>query len=277
MKTIIAATDYSPTADNALDYAAQLAKHTASKLLLFHAFSLPVPTLEGMMALPDIQQRMDEDKARLEKKASEAARVYGIPVEAKWAFPPLMEGLEELSKQCDEPLVVVGMRGESVERKLFGSLTTSLLQQGTSPVLVVPAQAQFKDIAKILFACDYNRLPAFELLKPLQELALSFKARLQILHVEKTPQLATAGSRPEGKKGVKLEPVFRGVKHTYKEVEQEDIVEGIEKGVEEYHADMLVMVPHKPGFWDYVLNRSNTRKMALRTHIPLLALPHPEH
>lgn len=229
------------------------------------------------MALPDIQERIAENKTRLEKKASEASQVYGIPVEVKWALPPLVEGLEARSRQYDDPLVVVGMRGNSLERKLFGSITSSLLQQDAFPMLVVSARAQFRKVAKILFACDYNRLPAFELLKPLQELVLFFQPRLLILHVENKHPLATAGSIPHEKKGPKLEPVFRGIKHTYKEVEMDDIIEGIEKGVEDYRADMLVIVPHKSGFWIYVLNRSNTPRIALRTHIPLLALPHPNY
>ncbi|WP_432327069.1 universal stress protein [Mucilaginibacter sp. P25] len=40
MKTIIAATDYSPAAENAVTYAAALAKHFNYRLLLFNAFSL---------------------------------------------------------------------------------------------------------------------------------------------------------------------------------------------------------------------------------------------
>ncbi|MFT4152742.1 universal stress protein [Parafilimonas sp.] len=42
MKTIIAATDYSKEADNAVNYAAALAKYTGSTLVLFNAFEYSI-------------------------------------------------------------------------------------------------------------------------------------------------------------------------------------------------------------------------------------------
>lgn len=279
MNPIIVATDYSPAAGNALTYAAQLARLTGSKIILFNAYHLPVPVGEAMIPLPDNQKLVADNKARLEKIAQETSSTYGVPVEALSRTTLLLDDLEDLCKQYEDPLVVVGMRGESLERKIFGSMTSSVLREGKYPVLVVPAEAGFRDIAKILFACDYGSLSVLNQLRPLKDLALTFRARLQILHIEQ--RLALAEEEPSGTKkskrpdGPKLESIFRGIRHTYKEVESEDIIEGIEKGIKEYHADMLVMVPHKLGFWDYMLNRSNTRTMALRTHIPLLALPNP--
>lgn len=276
MKTIIAATDYSPAAQNALHYAAQLAVHTGWNLVLFNSFFMPVQTLEAMMALPDIQERIAESKENLRKMAAELSQTYGIPVDQKWSLPPLFDELEELCSNYPDPLVVTGMRGNSLERKIFGSVTTSLISNGRFPVLVIPAKAQYRDIAKIIFACDYHRLTVDQQLQPLKELAAHYRSRLQILHVEPVPAFAIEDPVPELKKGPKLESIFRGIKHTYREVGQDDIIKGIEQGVKEYHADLLVMVPHKPNFWDYIFSMSNTRKMALRSHIPLLAIPNPK-
>ena len=273
MKTIIVATDYSSFAQKALNYGARLAKDTGSKLVLFNAFFLPVPTLEAMAALPDIHERISENKAKLSKIAGETTATYDMPVETKIGMGPLLEELEELTKQYEEPLVVVGMRGNSLERKIFGSVTTSVIRNGDFPVLAVPAEAEYRDISKIVFACDYNSLSDFNQLAPLKELAYKFKAHLQVLHIEKKPALAVAGPAAGSKRSDELEKVFSGIDHSFKDLENEDIIDGIEKGVKEFDADLLVMVPHKAGFWDNILKRSNTRKMVLRTPIPLLALP----
>ena len=107
-------------------------------------------------------------------------------------------------------------------------------------------------------------------------LAIIFKSRVRILHVEPVPAIAIEDPVPEIKQGPRLESIFRGIKHTYKEVGQDDIIKGIEQGVKEYNADLLVMVTHKPNFRDYICSMSNTRKMALRSHIPLLAIPNPK-
>jgi hypothetical protein len=59
----------------------------------------------------------------------------------------------------------------------------------------------------------------------------------------------------------------------YKLLEVEDVISGIEKGIEQYNAHLLVMVPHRLNLWEGIMNQSVTRSMALRTQIPLLALP----
>ncbi len=275
MKTIIVATDYSPTAENALAYAAQLARLTSSKMVIFNAYHLPIPSAEGVMPMLDLQEFIAENKARLTKIAEETAKNYEVKVEAQSGTSLLQDELDALCHQYPEPLVVVGMRGNSLERKIFGSITTSVVRRGKYPVLVVPAEAHFQDIAKILFAYDYHTLKDTNLLSPLKKLAQHFRAQIQVLHLMQTPALTFMEEDIPFtiKKGPSLEKIFRGIKHNYKELETEDIVGGIEKGIEEYGADLLVMVPHKPGFWDNILNRSKTRKMALKTHIPLLALP----
>jgi nucleotide-binding universal stress UspA family protein len=69
---------------------------------------------------------------------------------------------------------------------------------------------------------------------------------------------------------------LQGISHDYIFIEEENALKGIEAGIDEFQADLLVMVPQKHGFWDTVMNRSTTRKIALHTHIPLLALPNPK-
>lgn len=273
MKTLIVATDYSESADNALLYAAQMARQLGLNLVLYHAYNLPVPPTEGMVPPTYIQESLAEDQARLEELATQITNEYGVPAEAQCSVSPLIEHLGTLGSQYDESLVVMGMRSKSFGLKLFGSVTTSVLSEGKYPVLVVPAGAQYRGIAKILFACDYNSLSILHQLTYLRDLALKSKARIQILHIVEQPDMVMAGHHPEHRGGPKLEQVFRGVKHSYKEVALEDVIEGIEKGVQEFEADILTMVPHKAGFMDYLLNRSHTRKIAFRTHVPLLALP----
>ena len=46
MKTILFPTDYSETAKNALQYALNLAKFSHAKIILLHAYQIPVPTGE---------------------------------------------------------------------------------------------------------------------------------------------------------------------------------------------------------------------------------------
>ena len=58
METILAPTDFSKPADNAVTYAAEVAKLTKAKLILLHVYIIPITSGESAVLLPpctDIQ------------------------------------------------------------------------------------------------------------------------------------------------------------------------------------------------------------------------------
>lgn len=272
MKTLIVATDYSNAADNALDYAAALARCIDARIVLFNAFSLPIPASTPPFPVPDIHEFIADNKARLEQIASGITHSYGVEVICVSITSSVREELDELANRFQAGLVVMGMKKPSISRTLFGSTTTSFIRYGKTPLLIVPEGARFQGIAKIMLASNRKDLTAPNSLSILHEFALLFKARVQVLHVENELEPAIVDESPESPR---LEKILRGVKHTYRRLREEDVVEGIEKGAEEFLADLIVMVPTKTDFWDNLFHTSNTRSMASRTRIPLLSIPNP--
>jgi nucleotide-binding universal stress UspA family protein len=272
MKTILATTDYSHTATNAVEYAAALAGFVQARLLLFNAFHLAIPATPAPLVLPDIDELITENQQRLQLLGDRLAERYSITVSCHTGVTFLLEELNKLVEREGVDLVVMGMRGESLTRKLFGSITSAVLQQGRYPLLVVPDEARHQGILRILFAIKANYLSPQHSLGLLPDIAKAYGAEVKILHVE------TPGEREHAENlvkagGTNMEKLLRGIKHSYAFIEDEDVLSGLERGIQENSADLLVMVPHKPNFWDGLLNRSHTRNMALHTHVPLLALP----
>jgi nucleotide-binding universal stress UspA family protein len=275
MKTIIVPTDYSETSRNALEYAAELATATQAGLLLYHAFPVPVAFSEVPVPLAPVDDLTRDNLALLEALATEIRASYPVAVECHTSGRPIRQELAALVRDTHAMLVVMGRRpvygwGQSMS----GSTLADVIRQATYPVLVVPDEAPFVKPAHIVFACDYTTLTAHTPLAVLKELAQTFGASVQVLHVEKPvtdsegPAVATPAAR-----NVNLEVMLPGIRHHYAYLENEQLLEGISQSLAAYQADWLVMVPRKHGFLDVLLNRSNTRKMAFRTDIPLLVLP----
>jgi nucleotide-binding universal stress UspA family protein len=233
----------------------------------------PYPDLPVVAA--DVHELLKERKAQLRHTAYDIGAAYGIIVDPVVGTGTLPEELDRLFEQYDADLLIMGMSGASLTRKILGSNTISVLQRARYPVLVVPAESKYKKIEKILFACDYNEIATYNRLSFLKELALSYHASIQILHINHIHGLSLVGEAVSTYKPVKLEKLLRGIKHSYNEIPHKDIVEGIEEGVKNYDADLLIMVPRKSDFWDRLWGRSTTREMALLAHIPLLTLPNP--
>jgi nucleotide-binding universal stress UspA family protein len=67
--------------------------------------------------------------------------------------------------------------------------------------------------------------------------------------------------------------LMSGLAHSFRHIEEKEVITGIQRGITEYEADLVAMVPHKKGAWYSIFSKSTTRQMALVSRVPLLVLP----
>ena len=269
MKTIIVATDYSSTAENAVHYAANLAQVFQAELVLFNVFHPSIHVSNSLVSPEVIDHLLENNATRLQDLAHDTARQYRINVSAVSKAVDTVEALEDYTTAHPVDLVVMGMDSDLMEYKWFGNTTTAAIKRLRAPLLVVPNDISFDGIKKILYACEYTYLSEDNHLDLLKEITRKFAAELQILHVETkahdpvvVDQHITA-----------MDAIIEDVDHTYRFIGHSTVEQGIIDGVETWGADLLVMVPHRPGFWELLINGSATREVTLRTRVPLLVLP----
>lgn len=150
-KLIIAATDFSPNADRAVEKALTLAKRRDATLLIVHVIP---PVLNGspLMAkagLQEAESAINDLAGRLSKISQEElenrylaktgyAKAEGLCLEGK-AVPEILRLVAERGAS----LLVIGATGETrLADSLFGSTAGKLLRKAPCSVLVVRAQGQ---------------------------------------------------------------------------------------------------------------------------------------
>lgn len=266
MNTVLVATDYSQTANNALAYAAQLAKLFDAKIQLFHAFQLSEHVLNGLASTATIDLMARENKQRLVALATQTAANYGLQVEAVSKTGTVEEQLVPFIEEYTPDLLVVGMDTDVLAYKWFGNTTTSLIKVLHMPLLVVPNGAKLEQISRILLAYDPKFIKETNEFNLLKEIARRCEAELEVFHVNTPTQLEPAPID-------RLETVLEGVDYFYQEVDHEDVRESIEQEVADFEANLLVMVPHQPSFLEALIHGSATRQLVLKSHTPLLVLP----
>jgi len=274
MKTIIVATDYSDNSDNALTYAGHFAAATNAKIILFNAYTLPVHASNAHLSGEAYDSIIANNKARLEALAYKTADKFSVEVECNVTMSPFISELDHLVLTSNAELVILGMHDNDWTDKLLGNTATAVIHIASYPVMIIPEKASFKGIKKILFAYNEASIKRNEL-PLLKELSSIFDAQIKVYHVSRKRELAFTGEQGTAIANDTIEMVLHEVEHSYDGVSEEDVVEGIEKGVKEFEADMLVMVPFRPHFWDGLTYKSKTRKMSLKTVVPLLVLPNP--
>ncbi|TAL63293.1 MAG: universal stress protein [Bacteroidetes bacterium] len=272
MRTILVPTDYSDVANNALQYAVELAKFSRAKLVLMHAYQVPVPTGEVPVMMISPQELEKENLKRienLEKKFAEKTKGE-IKIESLVRSGFAVEEIIDVIKEKKADLVVMGVTGAGkVSEALIGSHTFSLMKQTQIPVLVVPKDARFNEVKKIVLAYNYNEAVSKTAIDKIKGFARLFSAKILVLDVEKPVAVPMYENMEAGES---LERSLKGVEHVLFFSSSEDIADGINTFADDHKCDWVAMIPHKHNLLDKLFHRSNTKKMAFHTHIPLLSI-----
>lgn len=271
MKTILVATNYSKEANNAMNYAAEIARYTNSKMVLFNSFELSVHALNTLLSAASVQDLALANREQLKNIASSLSDKYDITVEYLTRASDLIEELEYQANHLKADLVVIGMKAHP-EHVLNN--TTSIIRHAKYPILTVPEEASFDGISKILFAFDPMCIYEANKLPVLMEFAVAFNAQIQVCHIESVKQPAINEAVTDNI-SMNVETLLNELDHSYKEITGEDVLKGIEKAIKDWNPDLLVMVPHKYSLWESIWHKSKTIKMSRKTPVPLLTLPNP--
>lgn len=161
LKTVIYATDFSPSSHNAGLYAAQLAAYFSATLIVAHAFAISQAALE-VESDPALLSQQRKDLISL--LSSKAALLGGETIKA---VPTLLEGdprnaIPELADRHQPSIIVLGTHGGGrFERGILGSTASAILRSTRWPTLTVGPQVRSASsktlpFERMLFATDFT-------------------------------------------------------------------------------------------------------------------------
>ncbi|MBM4269588.1 MAG: universal stress protein [Deltaproteobacteria bacterium] len=162
LETILVATDFSESAEGAIDWAVEVARPHRAKLLLVHALQPPVPIVASPEAIPLPVEVYEADRKRCEEELIERAdrlRSAGTPVETKMVVGAAARSLIEVGEAVHADLIVAGTRGQTGLKRVFlGSTAAYLVRHSTCPVLTVHPEhiRKHRPIHRILVPTDYS-------------------------------------------------------------------------------------------------------------------------
>lgn len=261
MKTILVPIDFSPSSDNAMNYAAYLAAKVGASLLLVHVYQIPVsmndmPVL--MVSAEELKNSADKglQKAQEELQKSQA----GIEVRTESRLGDVVEELNDVCKERRPFAIVVGKHGASgMERFLFGSTTLSVINHCEVPVISVPETVKEFSLNNIALAADHAGLG--KQAEAIRRFIGALEARLHIVHIQESDKTA-----PELKN---LLPEFEPVCQT---IRNEDFVHGLESYVQTNGIDLLMILPHKHSFIERTFFKTHTKELVQKIGIPIVSI-----
>lgn len=140
LQCILVPVDFSRHADPVIEWAAHLAEQHGSRLVLLHAYHLPVEfqQVEGAYLPPDFWTKVKSEAEQGLAAHVEALRRRGLEAEAvvREGYPASV--IEEEAERLGADLVVIGTRGlTGLRHLLLGSIAERVVQKAPCAVLTV--------------------------------------------------------------------------------------------------------------------------------------------
>lgn len=277
MKRIILPTDFSENAENAIRYAIQLYMGEECTFYLLHTYTPAIYRAEyllhspGQIGLGDAYQvsameRLGELRDRLEHDFKNPGHHFMLHA----AFNTLVNEIVETVEREKIDLVIMGTQGATGAKEiLLGTNTVNLIEKANCPVIAVPSDFAYEPPKEILFPTDYEIAYGEGGLKVLLHLAKMHTSQVEVIHISSGYDLSEAQST--NKQG--LGSILGGIPHSFHDLPDQEVIEGINNFRSEKRMDLLVMIKNKHTFLERLFIDPVIKRAAFHLDIPFLVFP----
>ncbi|QNL52004.1 universal stress protein [Olivibacter sp. SDN3] len=275
MESILIATDFSKSANNAAEYAARLGEQLSVKnLILYHSYE-PVPQ---SVRVPESNVLLEESiRERNLKSLDELKQELAVLTNGETNIITvtdhfvLSHGINNLTKKYDIGLVVIGLSDKSLwEKILLGSSTKEIVSTCRLPLLVVPSSSRYTPIDKIVMGCDLKKVSTTVPAEKIRELVALLNAHLLAVHVDHDEEQYFDSDII--RQQYAFYDLFEDIEPSIAYVDDQDVNRGILTYAEEQQAQMILVVAKTRSFFERLTKESISKKLATTSKFPLLII-----
>ena len=165
-------------------------------------------------------------------------------------------------------LIIMGTKGAGKKNdKFIGSNASGVIRKVNCPVLVIPEQASYKQIRKIVYALDYKNTNV-DPIRDLKSFANKTDAEIILLHVSQMKHYFE-GSKMDNYRNA-MTAVADYDHFRFEFVESEDICQAIEEFVQKHDIDVLAILTKDYHLIQRAYDKSPIKKMLFYGEMPLL-------
>ena len=280
IRSILVPTDFSANAMKAALYAASIAEKSGAMVYLLHAIDPATDSIRQPYPLQDRLLEVITNNRIKEMKTFQsdmAATCPLIKTETKIASGMTITSIFDFADRQQIDLIVMGTKGASGLKEIFmGSVTAATIGRTKIPVLAVPGEYLSEVPDRILFATNHFEENT-DLLNKIVDMAKLFSASIHVA-------LFIGPDTAEGSDYIYnasqlnhyldfLKKAYPGISFKGELLEGKEFEETIEKYDTKNEVDMIAMITYPKSFWERLMKKSVTKKMAFHSKIPILAIP----
>ena len=277
MQKILVPTDFSNNALKAVGYAAEIAKKSGATIYLLHVIE-PTINMATMQADSSRKMVLKERKAELNLALKSIADVYPqVEVAPFLVGGAVVSSILDYAENEKMDMIVMGTKGASGLKKIFmGSVAAGVIGKTKIPVLTVPVSYEMEEPDSIVFTTNQFEKNK-DILGKIIAISKLFSAVIHVVVFRDIDgdEIANLIYNEE-----QLNDYLQFLKETFPHVIfKGELLEGrdFEIEIDRYSikndVDIIAMVTYPKSFFEKVLQKSVTKRMAFHSTIPILAIP----
>jgi nucleotide-binding universal stress UspA family protein len=273
MKRIIVPTDFSETSKNAARYAVQAAATIpGASIILYHVTDKIALGSDSSPLTEDRKDRLIILQAALDNWKSEFSSISPVSVElVVEESSSLTDTLERYVRHHGIDFIIMGITGATrLEQILMGSNALNVVDMGACPVIIVPPNATYKPIKRVLFACDLKDVSASIPIAPIKSVLNLFKPTVLVVNVDTDHYVEVTEEYKTQR--VILEKMLEDYNPEFYFIRMYDFQDSISSFAADRDIDLILTVPKKHNFLLGLFKTSHTKKLAYHSHVPILAV-----
>ncbi|MGB3468612.1 MAG: universal stress protein [Cyclobacteriaceae bacterium] len=277
MKTILVPTDFSTEANNALDFAMQLALKNGAEIKLLHVIELPSASFRvtgdvqtGVDSLDNVYtlKLLDTIKANLSEQELNVSD-KGIKVSSQMEIGNVYKHISQNISEEDTDLIVMGSKGATGWKEvLIGSNAERVIRNSEVPVLTIKEKTDLSAMKNMVYAigdCSDKSVPVVKNFQKILGL------NCHLLKVYNTTKISyTHASAKDYVRNFAKNTEF--VDFTVNVIDAPWVEEGILDFVSHNKIDMIAMGTHGYKGLSHFLNGSRAEDVANHAKIPVLTI-----
>ncbi len=273
MKTFIVPTDFSDTSKNAARFAAQVAEQVGAQIILYNVFDKIETGSDGSVIYNDHESRRKIMELALESVKSEMLSIApGISITAlAEEESSFIQSLEKQARHLTADMIIMGITGATPLGQIFiGSNALSMVNKNVCPVMIVPPEATYTGIKKVVLTSDFKDVENTIPVRSLQTILGIFNPMVYVVNVDSEHYVEVTEEYKVER--AKIDNMIAGYQREYYFIRLYDFVEAINQFASDYKVDLIITVPKNHSFLTGLFKTSHTKKLAYHSHVPLIAI-----
>ncbi len=261
MKNLLVPIGSNENARNTLQYAIEFAREFNARIYLIHVYS----SSKVSGSFKNVDNIIEQDSREVLREHLESVDSDGVEI-----ITSTLKGhsesdtLKQLIKLLQIDMIIASTKNEGSDESIFiGKITGNIIKDTEVPVLVIPEEAEFKPIKKILMTIKSGSIKSLSTLDVLMSIRKHFDSTINLLQV-KTPKLDS--------KDLELNKTLETLVANRIQTRNATVFQGVLEHLHEENPDMLCVIRRKRGFFKKLWQDDRVKKIDFDSNIPLLVL-----